>query len=1129
MNKFKLKTIRKLFLFVCVMQVCVFTVLAQSGIRITGTVSDDAGGTLPGVNVVVKGSMQGTVTDLNGAYSITVPDENAMLVFSSMGYASQEILVGVQRVINVTLSEDARELEEVVVIGYGAIKKVDLTGAVSVVDPGKAMGSAPMTDLARGLQGVSPGLTVISNTGNLGVAPQIYIRSIVGSINTNAEPLILLDGVEIPDLQIVNPKDIESISILKDASSTAIYGTRGSFGVVLLSTKKGTKDGKFRVNYDNSFAWTKPINIPKLLDDEKFIDYYFTASNRTTNANTVELLVLGVRYDLESIEKIKKWKQDYGKGEGLGDEMVEGRDYEYRGPSKQFFPYRPWDLNKILLNDASPMQQHNLSVSGSTGKMNLRGSIGFADQTGFHKATPKPDSYKRFTTLVHVDGQVNNWFKPFFTAQISNEVTIYPQFRLETLGTPNGFWYHLYRWPESYPSGYHNGIPLRNTRTELEQAHMNSNNRFFGQMQVGANFTPVEGLNIETKYAYWATNRLQRIANTPAAGINQQATQTSLNDYRTSLFGEELFVRRQFDWTDRHNGSATATYNFKLRNDHNFTLMAGGEFNLSESEEFRVQKATPDFPDQPEINLSSGAITSDKSSHSHWSALRFFGRVNYSYANRYILQVSGCADGGSNFPPGKKWGYFPSVSAGWVVSNENFWSGATLRDVVPYLKMRLSYGSTGNNRFPPNSYYYLSMMNASGSNWWIGGANQQSFGAPTMVSTSLTWETVKTYDLGFEAKFFKNALDVEFNLFRRITDDMIVPGEMVPNSLGTSPPRMNAATMQTDGWEIALTYNKAFNNGFSFSIMGTLSDGVSKITKHPKTYGLINNGGGLVGTYDSDRNNLSYYEGQTIGDIWGLETDRLFTENDFTGNSETAINKEWYYAAGVPNQNATIAPGVTNFKFAPGDVKYKDTNGDGVVNFGDQTKDNPGSTDNPGDLRVIGNNNPRYTYGVTLRAAYKGFDARMFFQGVGKRHEWRVGANIIPNWTWGEALFANQSDYWTPDNPNAFYPGPSRVTVNSNSGNWVCQTRYMLNMSYLRFKTLEIGYTIPAQWLSKVKIENLRIFFSGVNLFTWDKLDGVMMDPEMQIDYDRGINNNRNFGLAYPYSRTISCGLSLSF
>ena len=1105
------------------------------GRTIQGTVTDDSGVSIPGVNVVIKGTTIGVVTNVNGSYSITVPND-AVLVFSFVGYVTQEVPVGIQTQINVTLSEDSQQIEEVVVVGYGTIRKADLTGSVSVIDPVKAIGSRPVSDLARGLQGISPGLTIISNTGDIGVAPKLYIRSIVGSINSEANPLILLDGMEIPNLQAINPKDIESISVLKDASSTAVYGTRGSFGVVLLTSKKGTKGGGFRVNYDNNFSWSKPINLPELAPDEEFIDYMLTARRMRLNAAQVNFSNLGAFYDEISIKRIRQWKDTYG-GMKLADELIEGRDYEFR--DNMFFPYRPFDIEEVFLRNAAPTQQHNFSVSGSTDRMNFTASLNYLDQQGIIKVTPEPDRYKRFTTYLRVDGQVNKWFKPFFLARISNENKVSPQFRLQTGNAPTEFWFQMYRYPQTYPYSYVNGVPLRNIRTELEQANMNSDGTFTGQTQLGTAFTPLEGLNIEAKYGIWFSNRDIHSAQAPIGAIDFAQATTDLKNYNPDIFPNDNWIRRSSNKNIRHSGNAVATYQFKLHEDHRFTVIGGMEFDWTELESHFLQITNMMFPQQPEFSLAGGVQTGG-GGHSHSASMRYFGRLIYNYSNRYTLQFSGGAEGASNFPPGKKWGFFPSVSAGWTVSNEKFWTGATLNDILPYLKMRFSYGSVGNNRF---GHLYLATMSSVNSNWWIGGTNQRAYNSPTLVSKDLTWETVRTYDLGFDARLFKNSLDVEFGVFRRITDDMIVPGEKVPSSLGTSAPRINFGTMLNDGWELALTYNKAFNNGLSFSVRGTIADGMGKITKYSENYAIIT-GGGTPGFNPNGISTPRYYEGQTIGEIWGLETDRLFTYNDFSGNDGAANNKAWDYASGVPNQNSVIAPGVVNFKFGPGDIKYKDTNGDGEVNFGDPKKDNVGTTDNPGDLRVIGNETPRYCYGLTLSGAFKGFDLSIFFQGVGKREMWCVGPNVIPNWTGAnEAMFSNQMDFWKPnknyshtereywisDNPNAYYPAPSQPTVSVNSGNWVCQTRYLHNMAYLRLKNLEIGYTLPDRWMSKVKIEKLRVFFSGENLYTWDKLKGVMLDPEIQKNADLSITDPRAFGRTYPYFRALSCGVSLTF
>lgn len=1070
--------------------------LAQQKV-VKGSVIDETLIPLRGVSVKIKGTSSGTTTDVNGIYSIRV-NPGQVLVFSYLGASSEEYTVGNSNTINIKLKTDQKNLQEVVVVGYGTQKKSDLTGAVATIDVAKTIGSRPVADLARGIQGASPGLMITTSSGNLGQSPEIHIRGIQGSLNAEASPLILLDNVAIPDMMSVNPEDIESISILKDAASAAIYGARGAWGVILLTSKKG-KAGAMRVSYNNNFAWSSPMNTPKIADGADGAEYMLKQYRRTA-PNTASFNILGAYYDDLSIDRMRQWKKLYGDMD-LGNEMVEGRDFERR--AGQPYYYRAWDANDVFLNSSTPQMKHNLSISGGNDKTTYYGSFGVLDQKGLVKVTPEKDSYTRFNGTMRVESKINDWFtaRGSLMHAVSDKLT--PNFRLANAANgANEYWFNIYRYPETYPYGTFNGLPLKNTLNELQQAHMNTDAGDQSRLQVGSTVTFLEGWTADLDYTYAATNSHSNVAATPISGINSWVDPT-LTIVLPNYFPAEDYVIVNSAWNRRNVGKAYTTYHKKIK-DHSFKLMAGSDIEYYKND-FQYSKAIGlMLPEKPTLNLTTGAQFAN-GYPSHWSTFGFFGRLNYSFKDKYLFEANLRKDGSSNFPTNQRWGTFPSVSAGYIVSNEKFMDWFKEKSSLSFLKLRASWGSLGNNNVGSNSY--IRTMDASSSNWWIDGKNPTAVGVFGNISESLTWETVQTLDLGVNARFFKNALDIEFGVYTRATKDMVTSGVELPASLGSAPSKRNFGEMQTKGWELAISYNKQFSNGMGFNVSGNLSDQTGKVTKFANTEVNIMPGG----------NDVPNYEGKTIGEIWGYHSDRLFTGADFNGNNGAA-NPTWIYGANVPNQDALNTS--SSFHYGPGDVKYLDLNGDGIVDFGE------GTNLNHGDMRMIGNTTPRYIYGLKFGFNYKGFDLSGFFQGVGKRDYWGTGSLFIPGYTQGEAVYQNQMDYWTPEKPNAFFPAPSNPGANNHNANWQPQTRYLLNMAYLRMKNITVGYAFPKQWVQKVRINNLRVFASGENLFTVDKLN-MSIDPEIQQNSVEGFTDAKSYGRTYPYFRTLSFGLQI--
>ncbi|MBT0810503.1 TonB-dependent receptor [Litoribacter ruber] len=1063
---------------------------AQAQTRtVTGVVtSADDGESLPGVSVMVKGTSTGTSTDIDGRYSIEV-DENSVLRFSFIGMLTQEKQVGNQSVINVELGTDTNTLDEVVIVGYGTQKRSLVTGAVQTVDT-EVLQSRPITDVGRGLQGTTPGLTITTPSGQIGQNPNIRLRGMTGTLsNTDgAQPLILVDNVEIESLQLINPEDIESISVLKDAAASSIYGSRAAWGVILITTKSGVKGGKPKITYSNNIAYSTPTTTPVIAPGADGAEMAFRALQRT-NPSTNVFGAVGMFFDQEGIQKMREWEANYG-GQDLGMEMVMGRDFEIR--DGRLFFYRSWDPADLFLRQYTPQQKHDISVSGGTEKTSYFLSAGYLGQSGQLKVNP--DEYNRYNLNFSVNTAVTDWMdvraKVLYT---ESNFTRPFYFSSETYDP----WYYIFRWQSVYPYGTYEGRPFRNSISEVEQAHMNQENETMSRINLGTTLRPLRGLSINLDYTYSNNNTNLHQTGGVLSAYNFWATGANLI---YEPYSSPAYNRVQYDsrWSKRHVGRAIATYEFDINNDHNFKVMAGSDMESFEFWSHWSQRRDLMDPDRGELSLATGDMFVGGNRNA-WATLGFFSRFNYNYKEKYLFELNGRYDGSSRLSPTDRWAFFPSMSAGWVVTEEDFMQ--PLAPVLTFLKLRGSYGSIGNQNAFLGDIYRI--MGSSTSNWMIGNENMITTATPGALPTNLTWETISTLDIGFDARFWRDKFGVSFNWYERTTSDMHSAGLVVPTTFGTTPTKQNWGELQTRGWELAVDYSHSFNNGFRLNTTLMLSDFQERITEFADNRGINQNRPGRV-----------------LGEIWGYETDRLFTADDFVqdANGEFVLdNGRYIMRDGVPDQSFYESGW---FFYGPGDVKYRDLNGDGSITPGD------GTVDDPGDMRVIGNSTPRYQYGVRVGGDFKGFDFNFFLQGVGKRDFWASGPLAVPGFRPGEAWYAHQLDYWTPENPNAFYPRPTDQGQSANARNFLPQTQYLLDMSYLRMKNITLGYTLPTELTQRIKIDRVRVYVSGENLFEFTNLD-LPIDPE--TDYTQaGLNDPASFGRVYPYRRSYSAGFQFT-
>ena len=1023
--------------------------IQQEQNKMTGIVKDANGEPIIGANVIVKGQSTGTITDIDGRFVLDTP-KDAVLQITYIGYVSQEVKVSGKKELNVVLKEDTETLEEVVVVGYGVQKKANLTGAVSSVKMDEILGDRPVTSVSNVLMGAMPGLQVTGTSGQPGAEMSFNIRG-VNSINEGA-PLVLVDNVEM-DINMLDPNDIESISVLKDAASSAIYGARAAFGVILVTTKKGMKDTRFSINYSNNFSFSKPSNLPHKATPLQTVQAYkdMGTVSYQTGQNVDTWLELLKEYNTNS--------SNYPDGYAV----VDGLRYSLQETD--------------LLNDMMEtgfQQTHNISVGGGNKSISYRMSAGMVNQNGI-LVTDK-DSYKRYNISSYIRSDIHSWITPELDIKYANSHSELPY-----TSASYGIWGAAVAFPSYFPLGNmeldgeilpintpHNFInlsaPKENDRNDL---------RIFGKLTI----TPFKDLKIIGEYTF---NRKTREITTfdkkfaYAHGANFRKEQSVSNSKY------EIENRA----TNYNAFNVYANYN-KTLGQHDIGIMAG--FN-QESNSYKMMKASrTDMinEDLPSLSQATGDYkNSDEFEEYHVRGL--FYRINYSYAGKYLLETNGRYDGSSKFPKENRFGFFPSVSVGWRVSEEQFmeWSKVFLSN----LKLRGSYGNIGNQSIEP--YAFIPGMDSPLANWVVNGQATTTLAPPALVSNSFTWEKVSTLDFGFDLGLFNNRLNVVFDWYQRDTKGMLAPGMELPGVLGAKAPLQNSADLRAKGWEISLDWNDRIGN-VQYYLGFNLYDSRTKITKYDNEVGLLGK--------DSD-DNLIYRKGMELGEIWGYTTDRLYTTEDFDSQGKLKNN----------------IPKVEGYNPNPGDILYVDFDGNGIINNGKNT------SNEPGDTRIIGNDTRRYQYGIRGGATWKGISLSFILQGVGKRDLWLMNELFYPHYDAYSTLFDSQLNYWTPEHTNSYFPRLYEKAEGNTKANQKPQTRFLQNGAYLSIRNISLSYTFPIKLIKPLGITNLSVFFSGENLFTFDHL------PK-GIDAERVVTDNLGQrGFTYPSMRQFSFGINLS-
>ena len=1085
-------------------------VYQQTRILVSGRILDSSGQPVPGASVIEKGTTNGVNTGIDGKFTISVKSGSSLEV-SCIGY--ETISVAASENMSVTLKEDTQFLDEVVVVGFGTQKKVNMTGSVAAVDVDKAFGSKPITDVSKGLQGVVPGLSITYNSNDLNASPTMKIRG-TGSINGDNTPLILLDGVEVPDLSFVNPDNIKSISVLKDAASASIYGSRAAWGVVLITSKDGSavKD-KVSITYSNNFSWNQPIGLPKYITDkEGVLAQLEEGMLAQKNVDGSRIEAFGMYYD--TIGKgITTWFDKYS-GNLSNPVYKYGEDYEFIEGTPYY--YRVSDPNKEIFK-TSFSQTHNLSVNGNTGKTNYNIGLGYTMNDGTLKAAKKND-VKRYNLNLSTNTQVKNWLNIGTKVMYVEKEYEYPYGYSQSKGA-TGLLYYVMRFPAFFPFGISDGSKLADGTYASDSAATGEGLYF----RHGNAYVANESI-CSSKDQYLTLGGNVRINLAPGLSFYGDYTRGRYNYENRSMRQPYYVANWSFpkkaavttnDFLERtYVSKITNTYNayfdylFDIQKQHNFAIKVGANAEDLRYDNQSVKVNGVQDVEHPTLNLTDGKNEGivDESLR-HRATAGFFGRINYNYKEKYLLELNGRYDGSSSFRTGKQWAFFSSASAGYRISEEKFWTN--IKPYVPTLKVRASYGSVGNQALE-SWYPYISTMATETVSWIGTDMNQVSTTTtPSAVNPDMTWEKIRTLDIGFDAGFFNNELNVTFDWYQRRNVGMLVAGNEIVRYAGIAvAPLENGGDMKTNGWELQIDYNHAFNKDFAIYGTFTLSDAKSEITKWNNTTGALN----------------SWYKGKKLGEIWGFETDRYFNSSD--------VNQDGTLKTGTPDQSY-LQNG--SFRFGAGDIKYKDLNKDGKIDTG------KGTIDDHGDLKRIGNQLPRYEYSLRVGAMLKGFDVEILFQGVGKRDMWSTSSLFIPHAAGAQMnIFENQLDYWTESNQNARFPRPyingafgslSGLPGNSGCNNFAPQTKYLNNLAYLRVKNFTVGYTLPQNLTRKIFVEKLRFYFSAQNLFTFDHIDGVM-DPECTGGSSKSYTNGMDMtmaGRAMPFNRQWSCGLQITF
>ena len=1044
----------------------------EQAIQVKGKVVDNIGEPVIGANVVVKGTTTGVITSIDGSFAIDAV-KGSTIVVSFIGYLSQEVKV-TGNFLNITLENNTELLDEVVVVGYGVQKKANLTGAIATVGA-KELEDRPVTNAAAALQGKVANLNISNGDGGPGKKASFNIRGYAG-LDATYSPLVIIDGVT-GYLDDLNPNDIETLTVLKDAAASAIYGAQAAYGVILVTTKSGKKNEKTVINYNNNFSFNSPTVLPKTAGSLEFSRLFREADINGGGSGII---------DLETMERIEKYYYD--------PTSIPNNVPQRDNPDR----WADWgdgrsnaneDWQKAMFKNNQLNQQHNISIRGGSDKTTYVMSLGYLKDEG--KLRYYDDHYQRYNALAKITTDVTKWLTVGLNVRYSHEKSVSPAYGMNPGGSVNDMigWTQVV-WPT---------IPVRDPNGHFSPAgrmvfiadanpQTSYTDNFWGTANVV--IKPLKGWTINADFTYnkWMNKRSYSWTINADFTYNKWMNKRSYSKgliysysvsnepYLEGGFGtEDTRVWQESNNDDFTSMNAYTTYEKEFKG-HNFKIMAGMQSEYKKNFGLYANKMGMVLPGQPSISTSTGKIEA-WDSLDHYATLGFFGRFNYDYKSRYLFEFDLRRDGSSRYAKGHQWGTFPAFSAGWNVAKEAFFEPYT--SILSELRLRGSWGELGNMR--GKNYQYISTVPYNATTDYIMGDKRISaFGAPNMIAYN-TWEKNRTLDFGVDIAALNNRLTMSFDWYRRDIIGLITKGVTLPAVLGVNSPDTNNADIRNEGWELTLGWRDQFSlasKSFNYSVSFNLSDYQGTVLKYSNPKGLI---------YD-------YYVGKKMGTIWGYTTDHIMTDPA----EAKAIND-----SGVQNKFGG--------DWVVGDIKYVNLDDDPNINDGNQT------LEDHGDLSIIGNDTPRYNFGFGFNADWNGIDFSMFLQGTMKRDLWLEGpvAFGLGGGQWGSNVWKNTLDCWREDgsNPDPWLP---RLYLWSTSKNLQKQTRYMDTGAYCRLKNIQLGYSLPGAIINKVGLEKVRIYFSGDNLLTFSGIN-ENFDPEAP------------WGGAYPISKSISFGVNVTF
>lgn len=1054
--------------------------VVQQATEVKGVVYDATGLTVIGASVIEKDNpSNGTITDIDGNFTLQVA-ENATLVISYIGYVTQEVQVTPGKILNITLQEDNQMLEEVVVVGYGVQKKVNLTGSVAMVE-GETLEQRPLANATQSLQGMVPGLYIDNtNAGRPGATSSLQLRG-QGNLSGSGSPYVLVDGVEM-DLADVNPNDIESISVLKDAAASSIYGARAAYGVVLVTTKKG-KEGKTRVSYQATLGWTQPMSLPEMVNSVDFATF-FNAGTQNLNGT--------VEYSPEKIQALQAYIDN-----GTGDPWAELSTISGYPNMVAAFENTALGLGNtnyfdLHYKNAAFKQNHNVSISGGGEKAQYYVSGGMYKEEGLLKYADM--DYRRFNFNANINSKLTDWLKLKVNTKYMNSNNNTP---FGTGALSENFYSNLARFRPTVsvvdPNGNFTEMSMIPYLQSGTFANTQNNNL---TMTGGLELEPIKNWRIFLDYTFRYNTRdyeaeavIPEIPNALGTGTNSASSRPDMYDGNTAVSRYTRYnMNNQYQSLNLYTN-----YTLSLQEKHNFTFLLGYQEEYYKYRYLNASVTQLQYPANPSLEMADGDKTLRDSRYA-WATRGYFARVNYDYMGKYLVEVNGRYDGSSRFSKDNRWGFFPSVSLGWRVSEEAFMEKT--KDWLSNLKLRVSWGLLG-NQAGAAYYTFASSMDPTGiGNWYFNGVRSGYYSPGDVIDSNTTWEKVDHKNIGIDFGFFNNALTGTFDLFQRDTRDMLGPSMPLADFFGAVAPETNNAEMRNRGWEMTLQWRGKIGTDIDYTIGGSVSDATAEVTSYD-------------GGYTDPANN--WYKGKKAGEIWGYRTDGLIQ----TPEEAAAYNSDY---------DLTF---LSTRPWEPGDVKYVDLDKSNSIDNGDNV------VGQMGDLTVIGNTTPRYQYTINGSISWKGLSLSLMFQGVGKR-DW--APVMSSSYFWGAAakaqvtVFKEHMDYWREDNPDAYYPKPyigAKNAANSaRAKTSQVADRYLQNAAYCRLKNLTISYDLPEKWISKVHLTKAQVFFSGENLLTFTKLSDIF-DPE-GVFTANGVGAAGDAGKNYPMTRVFSVGVILN-